>query len=188
MANINNLTAADLANVSSDILVAALNERLTIEARQVAGAKLAGILAGTVPAGATPAPAAAPKTKAAKAAKAAPAEGHVPRERSNDGTNRTKSDFIRDQPLTMTASEVITAAAEVGLDIAAPALVYIVRNKMKETAAAEAALAAAEQKKAEKDAKKKAAEKAAKKAAAAKPAKGKGKSKKTDTDDAPSAA
>lgn len=72
------------------------------------------------------------------------------RQITNDGTERSASQFIRDCKDTMSANEVVDAGKEVGLEIA-PALVYNVRNqaaKKAEAAADETAKVATNKKRA----------------------------------------
>lgn len=138
--------------------------------RSQLASELTASLSGTAP---------APKAKATKAAK--PAKRTVNRQHTNDGTNRSASQFIRDCDVAnpgISAKDVCVKGAEVGLNIEAP-LVYNVRQLVRKAAAAAgnadekaAEQAAAEKKAAETKAKraenlKKAREaKAAKRAAA----------------------
>lgn len=82
-------------------------------------------------------------SKAAKSGR-----GRGKRLMTNDGTERSASQFIRDCKDSMSAKEVVEAAKEVGLNIA-PALVYNVR-KNAEKKAAEAKPAKAPKAKADK--------------------------------------
>ena len=95
-------------------------------------------------------PAAAPKRRVAKEAKEEKKAGPN-RQHTNDGTERSASQFIRDCGDEMSAKDVVEKAATVGLTIEAP-LVYNVRAQAKKRAEnalnAEEAAKADEEKKA----------------------------------------
>lgn len=113
-------TNTTVATILSTLSAEAVSELRSHFRTEVATEIAAGLVAPEKPAARRATAVKAPEVK-----KAGPN-----RQRTNDGTERSASQFIRDCGEEMSAKDVVEAAAKVGLDIEAP-LVYNVRAQAK---------------------------------------------------------